>query len=71
MTGLKVPSHHTQVSVAMRADLQVWLHFLEQFNGVSFWREDRLVEAELQMHSDAVGGHRFGLYFRGKWCAAP
>lgn len=68
MKGLGLPSHHTRMSAAMRADLWVWLDFLEQYNGVSFWRDNRLLEADLQVQSHGAGGYGFGPYFRGKWC---
>lgn len=30
-----------------------------------------LVEAELQVCSDAAGGFGFEVYFQGQWCAHP
>lgn len=55
----------------MQDDLDVWIQFLRSFNGVSFWRTDLRLEAELQIHSDASGAMGFGVYFRGHWCAEP
>lgn len=68
--GLRRPTHRARVTAQVRQDLVMWASFLDQFNGVSFWREDRLLEAELQVHSDAAGGLGFGVYFRGRWCAS-
>lgn len=50
-------------------DLHVWLTFLSDFNGVSFWQNELRLEAELQVHSDAAGSLDFGVYFRGHCCA--
>ncbi|XP_053164753.1 uncharacterized protein LOC128350441 isoform X1 [Hemicordylus capensis] len=68
MSGLRAPHHRVRLTEGVKADLAVWGTFLEQFNGVSFWRAEQLVEAELQVHSDAAGGAGFGVYFRGRWC---
>ncbi|XP_053159366.1 uncharacterized protein LOC128347977 isoform X1 [Hemicordylus capensis] len=68
MSGLRAPHHRVRLTEGVRADLAVWGTFLQQFNGVSFWRAEQLVEAELQVHSDAAGGAGFGIYFRRRWC---
>lgn len=72
MAGLRLSHHWVQVSAGMRADLLVWLQFLQDFNGISFWRTDLLLEAELQICSTllapvvsvyisvAIGVWRFG-----------
>lgn len=67
MVGLGSPRHQVCVTKDMWEDMDVWLTFLQEFNGISFWRELKLVEADLQVHSDAAGGAGFGLYFRGHW----
>lgn len=69
MSGVQCPHHRIRVTVQMKKDLLVWLTFLESYNGVSLGREDLLLEAELQVHSDAAGSAGFGIYFRGHWCA--
>lgn len=68
MVGLSTPWHCVRVTGSMRDDMVVWLA-LENFNGISFWREVQILEAELRVHSDAVGALGFGVYFRGHWCA--
>ncbi|XP_053143522.1 uncharacterized protein LOC128341261 [Hemicordylus capensis] len=69
--GLRAPHHRVRVTEGVRADLSLWESFLAGYNGVTFWRQEQLLEADLQVHSDAAGGAGFGLYFRGRWCAAP
>lgn len=49
----------------MRADMDVWLQFLKDFNGIFFWRTELLLEDDLQVFSDAAGSHGFGVYFHG------
>ena len=69
MAGLKRPLHRARVTQGMKEDLKVWMQFLAGFNGISFWRSERSVQVEFQVHSDAAGAHGFGIYHRGKWCA--
>ncbi|XP_061466237.1 uncharacterized protein LOC133377049 [Rhineura floridana] len=68
MAGLSRSYHRTRVTAALRADLTVWSTFLRDFNGVSLWRRDRLLEAELQVHSDASGAFGFGVILHDSWC---
>ena len=69
MSGLRRPMHKTRVTRGMREDLMVWEQFLEQFNGVSFWRSEISLKADNQVNSDAAGAQGFRIYFRGRWCA--
>lgn len=71
MAGLFSPHHRIRVNASMREDMVMWQQFLDDFNGTSFWRDSQLLRADFQVHSDAAGGHGFGLYFRGHWCAQP
>lgn len=45
------------------------MEFLISINGISFWREDLKLEAELQVMSDASRLVGFGVFFCGQWCA--
>ena len=56
----------------MKKGLQVWLNFLDSYNGVSvmldhFWTSNEALE----FYSDRAGGtgsqKGFGIYFQGKW----
>ncbi|XP_054843036.1 uncharacterized protein LOC129334764 isoform X1 [Eublepharis macularius] len=69
MAPLRAPHHRLRVTSGMRDDLDVWSEFVEGFNGVTLWREELLLEAELQVTSDASGSTGFGVYFRRHWCA--
>lgn len=71
MRGARWPTHMIRVTAQMKEDIDLWLSFLQDFNGISFWRDRLLIEAELQVCSDATGGMGFGVYFWGRWCAEP
>ena len=54
----------------MRADINVWLSFLDQYNGVkvmmsNFWTTNDTI----QLFTDSAGGQNkgFGIYFQGRW----
>ena len=69
--GLTRPHHHLRVTKAMKNDLEMWLAFFQQFNGISvfhdrFWISN--VDAEL--YSDSATGCGFGIFFAGKWAHA-
>lgn len=52
--GLKAPFHHANVSKGVKDDLQVWLRFLENYNGRSFFiSRTVLTSTELHLFTDA------------------
>ena len=68
--GIRKPHHRIRVNNAMREDLNLWLSFLDSFNGVtvmpdSLWTSN----GELELYTDSAGGAHvgFGIYFQGKW----
>ncbi|XP_067322974.1 uncharacterized protein [Anolis sagrei] len=69
VTGIALPHYHIRLTSEIRADLFVWLQFLRQFNGISFWRQELMVRNALEVSSDAAGSIGFGIYFKGHWCA--
>lgn len=69
MSGIRAPLHRIHVVTSMQEDLAMWQEFLENFNSISFWREDLRLGTELQIHMDAGGSTVFGVYFRSHWCA--
>ena len=49
-------------------DLKMWLHFLENWNGVSLFLETEESHANhMDLFTDASGTLGFGGYFRGEW----
>lgn len=68
--GLSKPFHHLRITRGMKQDLQMWLAFFQDFNGVSvfhdrFWTSNE--DAQLFTDSAAGPGLGFGAYFNGKW----
>ena len=53
----------------MREDFLVWSQFLKSFNGISFWRDDRWLQADFQVNSDMARSLGFSIYFQGRWCS--
>lgn len=47
----------------------MWQDFFNSYNEVFFSRDNLLVEAEIQVISDAMGLLGFCVYFRGYWLA--
>ena len=70
MSNVKQAWHRIRVSAAMRSDLEVWLAFLNDYNGISvmleqFWTSNE----EVKLYTDSAGGldRGFSIYFNGKW----
>jgi len=66
--GLSKPYHHLRVTKAMKHDLEMWLAFFQDFNGVSvfhdrFWTSN----AEADLFTDSAAGCGFGIFFAGRW----
>ena len=54
----------------MKADLEVWLDFLKQYNGVTVITDNVWVSNEkLELFTDSAGGSKggYGIYFAGQW----
>jgi hypothetical protein len=70
--GMSRPSHHIRLTKESRLDIQAWLSFLEQFNGVSIFLEPVWSPSNsVSLYSDASGvgfaavfGNR---YLQGRW----
>ena len=72
LSGCNKPWHKIRLSRGAKADLQMWLVFLEKFNGKAiisdqFWVQD----SDIQLFTDASGGIGFGGYFGGRWFSGP
>ena len=66
--GVTVPWHNVRITKGAKADLNMWLVFLKEYNGVSIipdqmWVEDR----DLELFTDASGSVGFGGFFKGRW----
>ena len=69
--ALKAPHHVTRVNANMKADLDMWLDFLKNHNGVSVFREQLWTTShDLEFFTDAAGFIGLGIFFNGKWAQA-
>ncbi|XP_060127970.1 uncharacterized protein LOC132591759 [Zootoca vivipara] len=67
--GLRSPHQHVRLHQGEKADLRMWLEFLNDFNGVSLWQDVLTLHNDFQVNSDAAGSLGFGLFWNGRWCA--
>ena len=67
--GVKRPQHLVRLNSAVKSDLRVWLTFLSDFNGCSFFmHEGWLTSSTLHLYTDALGALGFGAVFGDQWC---
>ena len=53
----------------MKADLLTWQQFFHEYNGKSFFLNDKWENSvSLQLFTDAAGAHGFGAVFGSYWC---
>ncbi|XP_053403684.1 uncharacterized protein LOC123554801 [Mercenaria mercenaria] len=69
--GVKRPFHHVRLNKGIKLDLEMWLRFFRNCNGISvfhdrFW----LSNDDEQLYTDSSGGIGFGIWFNGHWCHA-
>lgn len=68
--GLTKQHHHLRITADMKKDLELWIQFFKNFNGISVFHDRFWVSNEdLQLYTDSAGGSDlgFGAYFAGKW----
>ena len=71
--GLTKPHHHLRISKSIKLDLDMWLQFFQNHNGISVFHDRFWVSnSDLELFTDSAGGQDcgFGIYFQGRWCAA-
>ena len=67
---VKKPYYKVKINNEMKCDAQLWLQFLEHFNGVVYFPEKEWVSNEtLQLFTDSTGCEylRCGAYAEGNW----
>ncbi|XP_062578413.1 uncharacterized protein LOC134240321 isoform X1 [Saccostrea cucullata] len=70
MSGASKPHHYIRISIGMRSDLEMWLKFLQKFNGVSYFPESEWTNSNvLEFFTDSAGANKLGCgaYFKGSW----
>lgn len=66
--GVQRPHHRIRLTKACRQDLLVWLTFLNEFNGRTFFIEERwLSPLPLSLYTDAAGSKGYGAIFGRHW----
>ena len=67
--GVHMPNHYIRLNREVKEDLNLWLSFLSNFNGKSFFLEDTwLNSSKLNLFTDASGALGFGAIFGSHWC---
>ena len=67
--GLQRSSHYVRVSKEVKADLFISEQFFQEYNGKSFFLDERWEKSvSLQFFTDAAGAHGFGALFGTHWC---
>lgn len=56
--GVKAAHHRVRITSKVKLDLNVWLTFLQNFNGKSFLLDDNWTNSDnLQLFTDSAGSH--------------
>ena len=65
--SVKELHHHIKLTEACRLDLNMWLKFLSQWNGISFFLNDHITKAaDIKLFTDATD-KAFGGIYGNKW----
>lgn len=70
IAGVDKPHHKIRVSASMKADIKVWLSFLENYNCMTVIPDRHWsTSASMELYTDSAGGQEkgFGVYFQGSW----
>jgi len=66
--GIKYPHYFIRLNRETLSDLQLWLTFLESYNGRSFFLDYIwLSSAKLHLYTDAAGSLGYGAVFGSHW----
>ena len=66
--GVSKSHHLIRLTKEVKADLRIWQEFLLNFNGRSFFLEDRWYSSQhLHLFTDAAGSLGFGAIFGDRW----
>lgn len=74
MCGVEKQNHHIRVSSEMKEDINMWLYFLDNFNGTCrFDRKVWLTNEQLDLFTDSAGKPDCGaaVFYAGHWAFFP
>jgi len=67
--GVKAAHHRVRITSKVKDNLNVWLTFLQNFNGKSFFLDGNWTNSDkLQLYTDSAGSLGFGAILGGHWC---
>lgn len=67
--GIRHPKHFIRLTKEAKADLKVWMQFLNGYNGKSFFLNELWENNNtLQLYTDSSGSIGFGAIFGTHWC---
>ena len=70
--GIRRPTHLIRLTRTVKADLKLWLEFLTNYNGKSFFLDFHwLSSTHLHLYTDASGSLGYGAVFGRKWLYGP
>ena len=70
--GVNRPTHLIRLTRIVKDDLKLWLEFLTQFNGKSFFLDFQwLSSPHLHLYTDASGSLGYGAVFHQNWFYSP
>ncbi|KAM3934865.1 uncharacterized protein RB166_002260 [Leptodactylus fuscus] len=67
--GMSSPSHRIRLTRSLKADISVWLSFLDKYNGHTCVQAVEATNSDLSLFTDAAGSTGFGAIFGVEWCA--
>lgn len=65
--GIRRPHFKIRLNKHAKSDLIVWLSFLEQYNGRTFFLDERMSASRYEITSDAAGSKGYGALFNTHW----
>ena len=65
--GIQRPNFKIRLNKDAKSDLIVWLLFLEQYNGRTFFLDERMSASRYEITSDAAGSKGYGALFKTHW----
>ena len=74
MAPLKKPHHRLRLTKEMKEDIDMWILFLEDFNGTCYIPDSVWSNSDtLKLYTDSAGSADLGcgVYFNGKWAYFP
>ena len=65
--GIRRPHFKIRLNKDTKSDSIVWLSFLEQYNGRTFFLDERMSASRYEITSDAAGSKGYGALFKIHW----